>query len=523
MTMKTFKFTFSHVLIAFTFIFILSVLSLSVRGIMGVPDSKQLSSSEWKENGPFELSPERGRFALLYSVIEDKSLQFSNNIGKFAEPDVAVSKGRFVSLFAPLVSFTVAPGYIVGKYFGASQFGAYSVIALFAFFNAILIALISIKLGAHKWVSLIGSLVFIFATPAFAYGVNLYQHHLSTFLILLALYSLLLSQKLWSFFLVFFLCALAIPLDYPNVFFLFPIGIYAMSKTSLLSMSKEKLTLQLNLKKLLTVFAMIIPIAGFLLFNYLSYGNPFQLSGTLQTVENLNRGKEKISIENLKPTTEDKVVVKKSAVGSFKSRNILNGFYILFISPDRGVIFFTPIMLFGVFGLIMSVHKKIKLYPVLVATIGANVLLYSMWGDPWGGWAFGARYLIPSYALLSIFIALLLTYWKDKIWPYIVFIPLLLYSVAVNTLGAITTSAIPPKVEVLALEKISGTIQRYNYQRNWEFLMSGHSKSFAYQTWLSNYMTTLQFYELLTFSIVAVFGILFIAYFYTYKNSSISQ
>src|SRR6202044_2418247 len=93
----------------------------------------------------------------------------------------------------------------------------------------------------------------------------------------------------------------------------------------------------------------------------------------------------------------------------FNPRNMLNGFYILLISPDRGVIMYTPVMIFGAIGMYMAYKRKQKYIPVMLGIIGADFILYSMWGDPYGGWAFGARYLIPAYAVLSIYIALLLT------------------------------------------------------------------------------------------------------------------
>ena len=168
------------------------VLMVSLRGLYGNPTSLDLNSDKWQVNGPFELSPERGRFALIYSLVEDKSFQFSNSLGKFATPDVGINnKGQFVSLFAPLLSFLAIPGYIIGKFFGASQVGTFATVALFALFNLILIRLIAIRLGAKPLAATIASFIFLFATPAFAYAVNLYQHHISTFLILLSIYVLL--------------------------------------------------------------------------------------------------------------------------------------------------------------------------------------------------------------------------------------------------------------------------------------------------------------------------------------------
>ena len=392
-------------------------------------------------------------------------------------------------------------------------------VSIFAIFNIILIRLIAIRLGANPLAATAASLIFLFATPAFAYAVNLYQHHISTFLILLSIYSLLKSDKPWSLAVVFFLCTLAIPLDYPNLFFMFPIGLFALGRVISVNKIKNKLSTKINIRKALALLVMIIPIVFFMWFNIESYGNPLQLSGTLPSARTTASVKDLASVSNAKTLKNQTESTKKSALGFFQTRNILYGFYIHFISPDRGIVYYAPVVLFGVIGFTLALKKKTKMTALLISIIGTNILLYSMWGDPWGGWAFGSRYLIPSYAILSIFIALLLTYWGKKLILLAIFLPVAIYSIAVNTLGAITTSAIPPQVEVLNLEKISGVIQRYTYQRNWEFLISGQSKSFAYQTFLKNYLTPLQFYQLLTFSIcVLVSGILLYYFLFLKKG-----
>lgn len=499
------------------FFLIALILVLNVRGLPGNPDSKELDGDKWQFNGPFELSPERGRFALTYSIVEDKSFYFSENIAKFANPDVAISNGKFVSLFAPALSFLVIPGYIIGKFFGASQVGTFAVISIFALLNFILLRLIAIRLGANQITATLASLIFLLATPAFTYAVNLYQHHISTFLILLSIYVLLKSNKAWSLMVAFFLFAVAIPLDYPNLFFMLPIGIFALGRVISLEKEKNLLSLKINLFNVLTPLIMIIPILFFLWFNQMSYGNPFQLSGTLPTSKHVSNI-ENLSLEEITSQVEKKfqenlrVGKTSSAINFFKTRSLLNGFYTHFISPDRGVIYYTPVVLFGVIGFFLAMRKKVPMTTLLAAIVGANVLLYSMWGDPWGGWAFGSRYLIPSYALLSIFIALLLTYWGRKIWFLAVFILVAFYSIAVNTLGVITTSAMPPQAEVLNLEKLSGLVQKYTYERNWDLLVAGHSKSFAYQTFLKDYLSPVQFYQILTLAIFIFVGALMIYY-----------
>ncbi len=502
-------------------VFVGLILSLSIRGNKGNPTSQDLSNIKWAANGPFELSPERGRFALMYSMVEDRSFYFSEPVARFAAPDIGESNGHYVSLFAPLVSFIIIPGYLLGKVFGVSQVGAFAVIALFALFNVILLRLIAIRLGAGKLPATIASLLFLFATPAFSYAVNLYQHHISTFLILSSIYLLLKSNKIWVLFGVFFLCAMSIPLDYPNAFLMFPIGVYALLRIISLKRDEEKIIFKFNFVKFLTVFIMILPLLFFFWFNKKSYDNPLQFSGTVKTAE----FKDLNNIDNFNKKFIEKNVGEekgKSALGFFSTRDLLNGFYIHTISPDRGIVYYAPVVLFGIAGIIFAIRRKMQMTAVLVAVIGANLLLYSMWGDPWGGWAFGSRYLIPTFAILSIFTAIAINRWGNKILFVIPFIVVSIYSVAVNVLGAITTSAMPPKIEVLALEKISNTVQKYDYFRNWDYLSGGNSKSFIYQAFLEKYISSVLFYGILTISICLVLGSLII-YQYMYSRRGVSN
>jgi hypothetical protein len=524
---KLISINYNNISTALIYIFCAIILIFSLRGIAGNPTEVQLDSTKWKDNGPFELSPERGRFALTYSLVEYNSLQFSDQIGKFATPDVGINKsGKYVSLFAPLLSFIVIPGYLIGSILGISQVGTFTVISLFALLNFALIRLISLKLGANKLSATLAAIIFLFATPAYSYAVNLYQHHISTFLILLSIYILLKSSKTISFMLIFFLCALAVPLDYPNLFFMAPIGIVSFIKIFNINNSENVIKIKINISKFLAIFIMIIPIVFFLLFNYYSYGNPFQLSGTVTNVKSLQYNGITDANKTISSTQLESLAAPqktKSPLAFFQTRNILNGFYLHFISPDRGIIYFTPIMFLGFLGIILSLKNKVKLTPLLVAILGAIILLYEMWGDPWGGWAFGSRYLIPGYAILSIFIAHLLTYWGRKIIILIITLPLIIYSLAVNTLGAITTSAMPPQVEVLNLEKISGAVQKYTYQRNWDLLLSGQSKSFIFQTFLKDLMNPVQFYWILIYSLVLITTIFLVLNYYMLRKEKYAK
>lgn len=490
-------------------IFTTIMLGLSLRGLPGNPTITQLDTWAWKDAGPLELSPERGRYALLYSLIEEKSLAFSVPVAQFATPDVGYHNGRYVSLFAPGVSFLAAPGYLLGKYLGAAQVGTFAVIALFAVLNAGLIYGIARHLQATPAAAAVGALTFTFASPAFAYAVSLYQHHLSTFLILASIYALLRWNNYWSLALTWLLTAAALSIDYPNLIFMLPIALFALGRIVAVKLQDTRLSLAIRWPALLTGFAIIPPLLFFAWFNQTAYGNPWKLAGTVVAVKAID------ATGNPAAAAEDDS--SKSAVTFFETRNLLHGFQVHFVSPDRGIILYTPIMLFGILGIIYLYKRNASISALLLAIIGMNVLLYSMWGDPWGGWAFGSRYLIPSYALMSIFVAIALSVWR-KNWLFLaLFLLLFSYSTAVNTLGALTTNANPPQVEVAALEKLSGRQQLYTYEREYQYLQTDGSKSFAWQTVIRPYLSAVHYAELLAGATIAVAlaGLLYL-YFYDY-------
>jgi len=508
----------SSIITSLIVLFAAVVLALSIRGFPGNPTITELNTTYWKDNGPFELSPERGRFALLYSLVENHSMTFTPDIARFTSPDVGYFNHHYVSIFAPSLSFLAIPGYIMGKYFGISQVGTFAWMALFAVLNIVLIRLIAIRLGAHPLAAIIAGLTFLFATPAFAYAVTMYEHHISTFLILLGLYLLIRYNTIYSLAAIWFLYAFSFTVDYPNIFMMLPVVVAAAFRFFTVKQISERIFVRVSFARILTLAGVILPLAFFLWYNKAAYGNPLQLSGTVFRVMAVKpNGSPVLLVDILKAqlaAAKQKIVLPPpgSVFSMFQTRNMINGLYILFLSPDRGTIVFTPVILLGVVGMILANRRKMKYLSVLVSIIGFDVLLYSMWGDPYGGWAFGARYLIPAYAILAIFLALALTYWKKYNLFLFCFFLAFVYSAGVNTLGALTSNSNPPKIEAVALSNQTHTIQQYTYMRNVTMLEDDGSKAFIFQVAAQNYISAWTYYSIVTVSIFTVTGLLLVAY-----------
>ena len=493
-------------------LFSILVLLLTVHGRLGNPTEETLNDDKWLIEGPFELSPERGRFALIYSLVESKTAKFSLPLARFTTPDLGYTDGEFVSLFAHGVSFISIPGYVVGKALGASQVGAFLTSLVFAVLNFVLIRSIARKLKVPDIPASIGSLIFLFATPAFSYATTLYQHHITTFLILLSLYSLLRFSDLKALIIVFFLYALGLSVDYPNALMLMPLVIYSLVKFKSVKVDDKKTVIRINWGKFIALLAVIPPLLFFLWFNNYSYGSPFQLAGTIESVDSIDeKGFPVFEWQNEVIEFEEGIPLQESdtALGFFDTRNIRNGLYIHLLSPDRGIIFFAPILIFAVLGysVIKKANKGITL--LIVSIIGINLIIYSMWGDPWGGWAFGSRYLIPGYAMASILVAGAIPKVSKRPLLIGVFFIVLTYSIAVNSLGAATSIKNPPKHEIQELQDKSGKEEKYTMERNFDYLNAGKSQSFVYGLILSKYMSSWSYYFIVSSSIVLVVTSLF--------------
>lgn len=505
------------------FVFCFAVLVLTLKGHVGNPTAAELREPYWTSDGPFELSPERGRFALAYSMVNDKSVIFSLDLARFTTPDLGYKNGNYVSLFAPGVSFVTSLGLMIGSFFGVSQLGAFSMVTMFALLNSYLLYRLAKVVGLSTTAALLGSFTFLFATPAFVYGVTLYQHHFSTALILLSL-NLLLSGGSWiALFMIWLLCASSVPIDYPNAILMIPIGIAAMSR--IFSLTKTKLALSISLKPYLlaTFVGMVIPLGMFMWFNKASYGNPLQLSGTVASVARIDdngnpttpeRDFEMLDEEYVNPDQQ-----KKSAIAFFEPRDLINGFYTHLISRDRGLIFFAPVLILALLGFSHLLARNSELGIITVSVSLLALLVYSLWGDPWGGWAFGSRYLIPAYAMLALLFAAALDRYRRSIVLLLLALTLGIYSIFVNTTGALGTIATPPKVQVLSLEAVTGRVERYSWDRSWEYITGGKTKSAVYESIFAPHLSPLAYFYYIFGVLSAIYLLIVVTHYFSLRRS----
>ncbi|MEK7517662.1 MAG: hypothetical protein AAB583_03875 [Patescibacteria group bacterium] len=499
---------FTNLFIGFVLIVSVVLFVLTIRGDKGDPIAFQ-DDYDSRVGGPFELTNSNSRYALTESIVNQGTFLFDDFQARFAAPDMVHYNGKFFSIFTPGISFIGIPFYMVGKYFGIPQLLTYLSTHLFALINVFLIAFITVKLGGKIYQGLLGGLIFLFGTNALSYSLTLTQHHASTFLVLLGILNALEKRTFISNILFGAIFGIGLLVDIPNLFLQLPVVLYVLYKNFVFEELTDKIKFGIKIGTMGLVIGLIPFLLLFGFYNYQtagSYGKIAQFIGRSDYPPPIKKAAVRdVSVE--KKNSQQKLIKVP-----FDTRTQLNGLYILLFSNERGIFYYSPILLAGVVGLFIAYknreHRKVSI--LIFSVVCINIILYSMFADPWGGWAFGPRYLIPASALLSAGIGIAV--WRFVRNPIflIAFFIMLFYSVGVSFSGALTTNAVPPKGEAQNLI----TPIPYTYKYNFQFIDKNESGSLIYNLFF-NYLISLRtFLYVLTVTFVSLVSSLYLMVFF---------
>ena len=498
---------------AIIFLIILSttLYTLTLRGISGNPDINTVKAEYEGTTNPLELSPERGRFAHVLALGEYGRYDLDQRLGELAYPDVGYSDGKFYSFFAPGISYMATPFYLWGKQYELAQVFTFAFVSLISILAIIFIFKTAREvLKLPLWASVLAPIIFAFGSSAWSYSGTLYQHHLTVFFIISGFYAAWRYKQntklswIWGFF-VWANYALAITIDYPNVVLMLPIMAYFLISAFSAEENSSSIKINFRLSIIATALLFAVITGGHLYFNKTNFGGWTKLSGTLtsyKTIIEKNLNPQNLNFETVLKNT----VKEKSATGFFSEYKIVRGFNTLMFASDRGLFYFAPIFILGVFGFIRAFRRETNIELLtLLGIVIVNIFLYSSWGDPWGGWAYGPRYLILSMSVLSIFTAYFLSIGGKLLVKKLIALPLFLYSSAIGLLGALTTNAVPSSIEAIGLGSES------NFFFNISFIENGQTSSFLYKTYLKNYLPLNDYYlYILSFVFILFIYLIFI-------------
>ncbi|MEK7581471.1 MAG: hypothetical protein AAB512_04250 [Patescibacteria group bacterium] len=471
---------------------------LSVKGQFGHPVYFQ-SEKDTRVGGPFESSNSNSRYALTEAIVERGTLFLDDSLAKFSAPDIVHHNGKYFSIFTPGVSFVGVPFYALGKIFGMPQLFSYSMNALFGLINMFLVVWLARKFGASFYASLISGFLFLFATNSLAYALTFTQHQLSTTLILLALINAIGKRTFINNMLIGLIFSAGLLVDIPNVLMMTPIMIYVFVKHFQSNPEQNKsANFPLRLIVLSGIIIGIVPL--FALFGWYNYQTTSSYTKIGQFIGRANYPADELEVPT--PKNPNRILLP------YDTRKQLNGLYILLLSNERGWLFYSPVILVGIIGLYIAYQdqQKRRLAVLSTSVVLITIISYSMFGDPWGGWSFGPRYLIPAAAILSSAIGVAVAKYKNNILFVSIFILLAAYSLAISSVGALTTSAIPPRVEAVNLANPIA----YTYEYNFQFINNNLTSSLIYNLYLSQisvktFLFVFYIVSILAFIVILVF------------------
>lgn len=418
---------------------------------------------------PFETSMERGRFAQILSLVKYKSFSV-NSYAAFLSPDIAWYNGNYYPPFPPGVALVSAPFYAMFQHINLGQIGATIPTVLASLATAYLIFTICKHLVMNDENAFFAALIYGAGSVAFAYTVSLSAHPFSALITIMLVWWVLKLTKntnnLRALFFLWFSYGLNFFIDYPNLAITLPFVLYG-TWIAVLPGANKSTSAALGKKILICVTACALWAIPFVSYNL----KRLEIQG----------------IDTINTPLSNEMFSQKSYAGRFDITRAWKGAMTLLVSHDRGLFIYSPVLIFGLVGIWLLTRRHPALSIAMFVAILLDVVVYGSFDDPWGGWAFGPRYLIvtiPLWALFAGFAYDALV--KNHAWIRYIFLGLLFLSFGINLAGALTTNAIPPSIEAMGHMKD-------NVLYSLDYLRGDNASAFLFHGFFEKYTSAVEF------------------------------
>ena len=302
--------------------------------------------------------------------------------------------------------------------------------SLFAALTALLIYKISGYFTTNEKYRILLTIAYAFGTLAFINALHLMSHTLGTFFAFLSFFLLFKSKKEMQKNKLFILAGIAIGfaivIEYSVILIAIMLLIYAFI------IDRRKF--------IIFLFMLFIGIAPLLLYNYLIFGNPFDLASSHIDRQTYNTAYPETGLFfNSENTQLQEDFIEFSFFSPID--NLLKHFHLipninpyvilrLFLYPYRGLLFYSPLLILSFIGMIFM-FKEYKTEVILILSIISLFLCFlSMRSNWWGGYSFGNRHLLP----IVPFLMLPIIFMFKKISFKLVLL-LIVFSIFINSLG----------------------------------------------------------------------------------------
>ncbi len=491
--------------IAIFFIFIALILLISVDAIRGNGSSSQILKIRDIDGSPFQNSLTRGRFSLIQAIANDKSF-IIDKYAKTAFPDVLYANGHYYSVFIPGPALLASPLYKIGQQF---ELGILFVFLLGPFL-IIITAIIFFKtlkdLYFKNAISLLITFIAIFGTNIYPYSVIFNAHPFSVLAITLSLYGavqvIAKKRHLLGNFIFWFSYGFGLISDYPNAITMLPIGLVLLVESIKIIQKNDQRFLSINLSYFFCFFVSFIFIIPLLFYTKTLFGSYFTTIETHQIqgyVDNNGKNVYKLP-DDPKFYLNHKPIYKSLKLDPHFT---YSGFYTLLLSPERGLFFFAPILILALLGINELFVANKKLFYGLFFSIFFTIFVYSSYTDYEGGWSFGTRFFIGITPLICVFLAYATKKYLKNLFFTFSLIILGILSIAINTLGALTSRINPSSLE----GEFANCHIDCSFIREIPLLNHKEYTSFVYNEYLQNVLPKNIFFYSLS-GIICVFFIL---------------
>ena len=325
--------------------------------------------------GAFKSGDERIVFSSVDSWV--KRGDFTINQIYWADASGLREDGEVVGYFEPGQMLAAVPFYVWGRFLGAAVQGTFLLNIFVTAACGTLVFLSSIALGYRRKAALVATLLYAFATPAWAYSRYFFREPLATLAGLLAFYGVLRygrdRRPLWLILSILGL-GIAVATKLSAGVLLFPLALLAYSYRSHLPQAQG----DHRYARILLILAVII--LAVLLF----------LGARMYEDEGLGAFHRFAShIPSMLSTFSD------------PGRMLVSLFGLTF-SPYKGLFIYAPVLLLGLLGAPMfwRRHPREALPIALLLSIYLiGHVLYPIW---WGGVCWGPRFLVPVIPFLIL-------------------------------------------------------------------------------------------------------------------------
>jgi hypothetical protein len=397
-----------------------------------------------------------------YALTRALSDKYQTNIDDYSQyiyPDYATFDGKIYSEREPGLSFLAIPNYLYAKivqsfaYFPYNDINhpgitpdstveaiTYGLTSGYAALSVVLIFLICRTLNYSFRASMIGAISLGLGSLLWKYSSSFVRQPLATTIMLFLHYMLLrykFSRKWYAVF-GFFVGFLFIT-DHFSILFILSLCIIAFVQIQ--EWSKTKIVVSL--------IGLMIPISIFLLYNTVSFNNPFTSPRQFSNLPIL-RNPKNIFIANLAWTIPlnlfSNFQIPPEALSYFgQKENDYNAKTTNFWATRhiyKGIFIQSPYLILGIFGLFIL--RKKSLTARIIATTIAYLLPVSAMYFFYNPTAYDTRYVLPVVGLLTIGVAPAIDYLTNIRHNYLRFViyfiisVLFLLSIFQNTISAIT-------------------------------------------------------------------------------------